>query len=92
MTYDTQREKSNTAIGEQRTPLEERVEALESRLTFQEDWLETLDRRLREQDAEIERLTRLNALMRERLREQGQVLADLGGEQSTSHDDLPPHY
>ncbi|WP_110667003.1 SlyX family protein [Salinicola halophilus] len=91
MTYDTQPEKSNTAIEAQRTPLEGRVESLESRLAFQEDWLETLDRRLREQDAEIERLTRLTSLMRERLREQGQTLADLGGDHAT-HDELPPHY
>lgn len=92
MKYDAQPVESNTPAEPERTPLEARVEALESRLAFQEDWLETLDRRLYEHTAEIERLTRLNSLMRERLREQRQAIDDLGDDSPEPRDELPPHY
>lgn len=92
MNDDTQLPKSNTAAIPSRTPLEDRLEALESRLAFQDDWLETLDKLVREQAGEIERLTRINALLRERLREQRQAIDDLGGDLPRPEDELPPHY
>lgn len=92
MNDDTQPPKSNTAIRPSRMSLEARLEALESRLAFQDDWLETLDKLVREQGEEIERLTRINALMRERLREQRQAIDDLGGDLPRPEDELPPHY
>ncbi|OHZ01275.1 hypothetical protein BC443_12750 [Salinicola sp. MIT1003] len=72
--------------------LEARLDALESRVAFQDDWLETLDRLVREQASELEKLTRLNQLMRERLSEQRQAIDELGGDVPRPEDELPPHY
>ncbi|KFF49506.1 hypothetical protein GY26_07840 [Gammaproteobacteria bacterium MFB021] len=91
MNDETQPSKSNTANPASLSSTEARLEALESRLTYQEDWLETLDARVREQSAEIERLTRINTLMQQRLREQRSALDALDGG-SESIDERPPHY
>ncbi|NRB57244.1 MAG: SlyX family protein [Salinicola sp.] len=74
MKDDTQRRQSSTVETPSRTTSEARLDALESRLTFQEDWLETLDRLVRQQATELERLGRVNALMRERLSAQRQAI------------------
>jgi len=92
MKNDAQPWKSNTVEPPSRTASEARLDALESRLAFQDDWLETLDRLVREQADELERLTRVNTLMRERLSEQRQAIDDLGGEVPRPEDELPPHY
>lgn len=92
MKDDTQRRKSTTVATPPRTTPEARLDELESRLAFQDDWLETLDRLVREQASELERLTRVNTLMRERLSEQRQAIDDLGGDMPTMEDELPPHY
>ncbi|MDH4574226.1 SlyX family protein [Salinicola acroporae] len=92
MEDDTQRRQSSTVETSSRTTSEARLDALESRLTFQEDWLETLDRLVRQQATELERLGRVNALMRERLSEQRQAIDELGGEMPRPEDELPPHY
>ncbi|MAM57127.1 MAG: hypothetical protein CMN25_07320 [Salinicola sp.] len=92
MKDDTQRRQSSTVETPSRTTSEARLDALESRLTFQEDWLETLDRLVRQQATELERLGRVNALMRERLSEQRQAIDELGGEMPRPEDELPPHY
>lgn len=67
-----------------------RIEALESRLAFQEDWLETLDRTIIEQGRQIERLERVNAAMQQRLRDQGDTLNRLTP--MSLEDERPPHY
>lgn len=92
MKDDTQPQKSNTVEPPSRTSLEARLDTLESRVAFQDDWLETLDRLVREQANELEKLTRLNQLMRERLSEQRQAIDDLGGDVPRPEDELPPHY
>ncbi|MDF3920543.1 SlyX family protein [Salinicola salarius] len=92
MKDDTQPWKSNTVEPTSRTSLEARLDTLESRVAFQDDWLETLDRLVREQANELEKLTRLNQLMRERLSEQRQAIDDLGGDVPRPEDELPPHY
>lgn len=70
---------------------EARLEALETRLAFQEDWLETLDTRLIEQGRALERLERINVLLQERLRQQSEGL-DQGEREWRPEDDRPPHY
>ncbi|ANF59500.1 SlyX family protein [Halotalea alkalilenta] len=70
---------------------EARLEALETRLAFQEDWLETLDTRLIEQGRTLERLERINVLLQERLRQQSEGL-DQGEREWRLEDDRPPHY
>lgn len=92
MNDDTQPAKSNTATTSPGTGWEARLEAIESRLAFQEDWLETLDRLMREQAGETERLKRIITLMQQQLREQRQALGDPGGATPTPEDELPPHY
>ncbi|WP_189444394.1 SlyX family protein [Salinicola rhizosphaerae] len=72
--------------------MESRLEAVESRLAFQEDWLETLDQLLRDQAGEGERTRQLIALLRERLVEQRQAIDDLGGDTPSAEDERPPHY
>ncbi|QEL11987.1 SlyX family protein [Kushneria phosphatilytica] len=67
-----------------------RLEALENRLTWQEDWLERLDEALNRQSASLDRLERLCGLMQTRLREQRSTLDDMRYEQG--HDERPPHY
>ncbi|OLO06014.1 MULTISPECIES: SlyX family protein [Salinicola] len=92
MKDDTHPRKSNTVAPPSRMDLEARLDALESRVAFQDDWLETLDRLITEQAGELERLTRVNTLMRERLSEQRQAIDELGGEMPRPEDELPPHY
>jgi len=92
MKDDTQPWKSSTGDSSSRTTTEARLETLESRLAFQDDWLETLDRLVREQATELERLTRVNTLLRTRLSEQRQAIDELGGEMPQPEDELPPHY
>ncbi|WP_251977024.1 SlyX family protein [Salinicola avicenniae] len=92
MKDDTQPAKSTTSITTSGTSLEARLEALESRLAFQEDWLETLDKLVREQSGETQRLGRLNELLQQRLREQRQAIDDMGADLPRPEDELPPHY
>lgn len=71
----------------------QQLESLESRLAYQEHWLDTLDQAVAQQERRLATLEQLSALMRERLREQHQALQagdDLGG--SRPEDDIPPHY
>lgn len=77
------------------TPAEltQRLESLESRLAYQEHWLDTLDQAVVQQERRLEKLEQLSGLMRERLREQHQALQDSepqGGRRP--EDELPPHY
>ncbi|GHC28660.1 hypothetical protein GCM10010082_22660 [Kushneria pakistanensis] len=67
----------------------ERANDMESRLAWQEDWLERLDETLIAQNATIERLERLCNLMAQRLGEQRESLESM---QSDSAHERPPHY
>jgi SlyX protein len=65
--------------------LSERIDALETRLTYQDEAIETLNQAITKQWFEIDRLTRQLAEMKERLRE------------AESHapgpsNEPPPHY
>lgn len=65
--------------------LSERIDALETRLTYQDEAIETLNQAITKQWLEIDRLTRQLAEMKERLRE------------AESHapgpsNEPPPHY
>ena len=71
----------------------QQLESLESRLAYQEHWLDTLDQAVAQQERRLATLEQLSSLMRERLREQHQALQagdDPGG--SRPEDDIPPHY
>lgn len=73
--------------------LEARLEALESRLAHQDDWLETLDRTLITQQRQIETLERLTALMGAQLRQlRDQHDAPAARETGATGDEQPPHY
>jgi len=67
-----------------------RIEALEMRITYQEDWLEKLDTRIIEQEREIEALKRVNQLLSERLQEQRDSMNQ--AQEWRAEDERPPHY
>ncbi|WP_246131749.1 SlyX family protein [Pistricoccus aurantiacus] len=71
--------------------LEARLIDLESRLAYQEHWLDALDKTLTDQHRRLETLERLGELLRQRLREQQQALASHDGE-FQPRDETPPHY
>ncbi|MDI5890138.1 SlyX family protein [Halomonas rhizosphaerae] len=76
------------------TPAElaRRLEALESRIAYQEHWLDTLDAAVAGQEQRLSRLERLNALMKERLRDQQRALQEHDTATPRPEDELPPHY
>lgn len=74
------------------TRLEARLEALESRLAYQEHWLDSLDQALAGQAQRLDRLERVNALMQQRLRDQHQTLEALDAPGTSGADERPPHY
>jgi len=73
--------------------LNQRIETLETRLAFQEDWLDTLDQTVAQQAQRLDKLERISDLMRQRLREQQQSQqADNETAVSRFEDEIPPHY
>lgn len=71
----------------------DRLDALETRLAYQEDWLDTLDKALTAQDRRVAQLERTNALLRERLRDLRQNVESLDGDSTPPPlDEIPPHY
>ncbi|ERS91704.1 SlyX family protein [Halomonas sp. PBN3] len=72
--------------------LEARLEALESRIAYQEHWLDTLDEAVATQERRLARLERINDLMQQKLREQQQALQEGDAAQPRPEDELPPHY
>ena len=67
------------------TELSERIDALEARLTFQDDTIETLNQTITAQWQTIDALTRQVSQLNERLRE-----AEAGAIRPSN--ELPPHY
>ena len=92
MNGDTQRENSN--MGGERVPADliQRLDALESRIAYQEHWLDTLDEAVAAQEKRLSRLERINALMQEKLRDQQRALQDADAEGPRPEDEIPPHY
>ncbi|SDN49336.1 SlyX family protein [Vreelandella arcis] len=73
--------------------LVQQFESLESRLAYQEHWLDTLDQAVAQQERRLTTLEQLSALMRERLREQHQALQSGNApDAARPEDDIPPHY
>ena len=71
-------------MGDTRT-LNDRIDALETRLTFQDETIETLNKTITEQWLKIDALTRQVAALGERLREAEAAASDGSSEP-------PPHY
>ena len=65
--------------------LSERIDALEMRLTYQDESIETLNQTITAQWSEIDRLTRQVAELKERLREAESSMPGPANEP-------PPHY
>ena len=63
----------------------ERVDVLESRLAFQDDTIDTLNKTITEQWAKIDALTR-------RLAELGERLQEAEGQMPGPANEPPPHY
>jgi len=72
--------------------LNERLEALESRIAYQEHWLDTLDQAVAGQETRLAKLERINALMQQKIREQQQALQEGDAATPRPEDELPPHY
>ncbi|WP_355659530.1 SlyX family protein [Halomonas salifodinae] len=72
--------------------LEARLEALESRIAYQEHWLETLDQAVADKERRLDHLERLSQLMQARLREQHHALQEQEGGGYSPEDEVPPHY
>ena len=66
--------------------LEQRIDALEMRLTYQDDAIETLNATITAQWAQIDALTRQLANLRERLQEAESRVA------TSTANEPPPHY
>ncbi|WP_089712944.1 SlyX family protein [Halomonas daqiaonensis] len=81
-------------MGTDSTPAEltRRLEALESRIAYQEHWLDTLDEAVAGQEQRMSRLERLNALMQERLRDKQRALQEGDATAPEPMDEVPPHY
>lgn len=71
----------------------DRLDALESRLAYQEDWLDTLDHALAAQDRRVAQLERTNDMLRERLRSLRQSVDHMSDDDAPRpSDEIPPHY
>ncbi len=88
MNSDTQRDDSSMSP---EASLAARLDALESRIAYQEHWLDTLDQAVAGQERRLAQLERINALMQERLRDQQRALQDTEMAPSPG-DEVPPHY
>ncbi|WP_253939517.1 SlyX family protein [Halomonas sp. THAF5a] len=92
MNGDTQHKDS--IMGDATSPdeLVRRLEALESRIAYQEHWLDTLDEAVAGQERRLSQLERINALMQERLRDQQRALQEADATTHRQEDEVPPHY
>ncbi|MFQ3786641.1 SlyX family protein [Halomonas sp. A29] len=89
MNSDTQRDDSSMSPEH---ALATRLEALESRIAYQEHWLDTLDEAVASQERRLAQLERINALMQEKLRDQQRTLQDSEMTAPSPQDEVPPHY
>lgn len=69
------------------TEIVRRIEALEERITYQDDAIETLNQTITRQWAQIDALTRQIANLTDRLRE-----AEAKSTMGAPRDEPPPHY
>lgn len=92
MNGNTQRSDSSMTKDDTLARLERRLEGLESRLAYQEHWLDTLDQALAGQERRLTQLERLGELMQRRLREQQQALQTRDDDGYRPEDEVPPHY
>ncbi|WP_234274082.1 SlyX family protein [Billgrantia zhangzhouensis] len=89
MNSDTQRDDSS--MSPEHT-LAARLESLESRIAYQEHWLDTLDQAVAAQERRLAQLERINTLMQEKLRDQQRALQDSEMTAPSPQDEVPPHY
>ncbi|WP_290788709.1 SlyX family protein [Halomonas sp.] len=92
MNDDTQRKDSSMSLHRASGDLAERLEALESRIAYQEHWLDTLDEAVATQERRLTRLERINDLMQEKLRDQQRALQEGDAAAPGPGDEVPPHY
>jgi len=92
MNGDTQRDESTMHSESTPDELARRLEAIESRIAYQEHWLDTLDAAVAEQEQRLSRLERLNTLMQARLRDQQRALQESDTATPGPADEVPPHY
>lgn len=92
MNGDTQHKDSIMSDATSPDELARRLEALESRIAYQEHWLDTLDEAVAGQERRLSQLERINALMQERLRDQQRALQEHDTAAPRPEDELPPHY
>ncbi len=71
------------------TSLEAQLQELQAQFAFQEDTVTSLNEALAVQQREILLLKEELALLKQRLKEQGDTLADMAGAPA---DERPPHY
>lgn len=86
---DTQRDDSSMSLEH---ALVTRIEALESRIAYQEHWLDTLDEAVAHQERRLTQLERINSLMQAKLRDQQQALQEGDMAAPRPEDEVPPHY
>src|SRR5690554_1936068 len=86
---DTQRDDSSMSLEH---ALVTRIEALESRIAYQEHWLDTLDEAVATQERRLTQLERINTLMQAKLRDQQQALQEGDMAAPRPEDEVPPHY
>ncbi|MFY0989362.1 SlyX family protein [Halomonas sp. C05BenzN] len=81
-------------MGEECAPadLARRLDGLESRIAYQEHWLDTLDEAVATQERRLARLERINDLMQEKIREQQRALQEIDADGPRPEDEVPPHY
>lgn len=92
MNGDTQRADSTMSTDSTPAELAQRLEALESRIAYQEHWLDTLDEAVAGQEQRLSHLERLNALIKDRLRDQQRALQENDTSTPGPEDEVPPHY
>ncbi len=92
MNDDTQRKDSSMSLHRASGDLAERLEALESRIAYQEHWLDTLDEAVATQERRLTRLERINDLMQEKLRDQQRALQEGDAAAPGPGEEVPPHY
>ena len=74
------------------TPTDKRLEALEIKASFLDDLVDELNQVVVRQQAQIDRLIREVALLRERQAEAGHTPGLSGDVAARARENLPPHY